>query len=125
MAVTVGTVADGSGLSGRDRQTASGEMSLLAAAESSELYGALRASLPIACQDGTLEHRMCGTAAAGKAVAKTGTLPGTHGLSGYTTTADGHVVRFSLLLSGVTSDAKARAALDQCVVLLSAARVDS
>ena len=124
MGITVGTVADGSGLSGRNRQTAWGELSLLAAAESSDLDGPLRASLPVACQDGTLQHRMCGTAAAGKAVAKTGTLPGTHALSGYTTTADGHVVRFALVLSGVTSDAKARAALDQCVVLLSSAHVD-
>jgi len=125
LGVTVGTVADGSGLSGRDRQTAVGELSLLRAAEASATYDEVRRSLPIACTDGTLEHRMCGTAAAGKAVAKTGTLPGTHALTGWTTTADGHLVRFALLLTGVTSSSQARAALDACVVLLSGARVDA
>lgn len=122
--VSVGTVADGSGLSSGDRQTAAGELSLLKSAEASEVYSALRRSLPIACKDGTLEKRMCGTAAAGKAIGKTGTLPGTHALTGWTTTADGHLVRFALLLSGTTSSSKARAAIDRCVALLSAARVD-
>ena len=122
--VGVGTIADGSGLSSRDRETSLAELALLSAVQSSDVSAAMRDSLPIACKDGTLEHRMCGTAAAGKAVAKTGTLPGTHALTGYTTTADGHVVRFALLLSGVTSGSKARAALDACVVLLSGARAD-
>ena len=123
LGVTVGTVADGSGLSSRGRQTAAGEMSLLKAAEASSVYSALRRSLPIACKDGTLEKRMCGTAAAGKAIAKTGTLDYTSTLTGWTTTADGHTVRFAILLSGTTSSTKARQALDACVVLLSAARV--
>ena len=122
LGVTVGAVSDGSGLSSRDRETAVAELSLLSAAQASDVFPALRDSLPIACQDGTLEHRMCGTAAAGRAVAKTGTLPGIHALTGFTTTADGHVVRFALLLSGVTSGSKARAALDACVALLSGAR---
>jgi D-alanyl-D-alanine carboxypeptidase/D-alanyl-D-alanine-endopeptidase (penicillin-binding protein 4) len=123
LGVGVGTVADGSGLSSRDRQTAAGELSLLKGAEATESYTALRRSLPVACQDGTLEKRMCGTAAAGKAIGKTGTLPSTHSLTGWTTTADGHLVRYAILLAGTTSTAKARAAIDACVVLLSAARV--
>jgi D-alanyl-D-alanine carboxypeptidase/D-alanyl-D-alanine-endopeptidase (penicillin-binding protein 4) len=125
LGVSVGTIADGSGLSNRDRQTAAGELSLLAAAQSSEVFSALRTALPIACKDGTLKKRMCGTAAAGKAVGKTGSLPGTHALTGFSTTADGHVVRYALLLSGASNAAKARAALDACVALLSAARADA
>jgi D-alanyl-D-alanine carboxypeptidase/D-alanyl-D-alanine-endopeptidase (penicillin-binding protein 4) len=123
LGVTVGTVADGSGLSSRDRQTAAGEMSLLKAAEASGVYAALRAALPIACEDGTLEKRMCGTPAARKAIGKTGTLNDNHSLTGWTTTADGHTVRYAILLTGTTSNAKARAAIDACVVLLSGARV--
>ncbi len=122
LGATVGTLADGSGLSSRDRQTATGELSLLAAAERSQSYAALRRALPIACVDGTLKKRLCGTAAARVAIAKTGTLPGTHALTGWTTTADGHPVRFAFLLSGASSGDRARAAIDQCVALLSAAR---
>lgn len=125
LGVSVGTIADGSGLSSRDRQTAAGELSLLKAAEASPVYAALRRALPIACKDGTLEKRLCGTAAAGKAIGKTGTLPGVNSLTGWTTTADGHLVRFSFLLSGVSSVGRARDAIDACVALLSAARVDA
>ncbi len=124
LGIRVGTMADGSGLSSRNRQSASGELALLAAAEGSDVHAALRRALPLACVDGTLKKRLCGTAAARVAIAKTGTLPGTHALTGWTTTADGHAVRFAFLLSGVSSSARARAALDECVVLLSAARTD-
>jgi D-alanyl-D-alanine carboxypeptidase/D-alanyl-D-alanine-endopeptidase (penicillin-binding protein 4) len=120
--VSVGTVSDGSGLSSRDRQTAFGELSLLKAAEASTSASALRQALPIACTDGTLLKRMCGTAAAGVAVAKTGSLPGVTALTGWTTTADGQAVRFAFQLSGASSTSKARAALDRCVALLSAVR---
>ena len=123
LGITIGTVADGSGLSSRDRQSAAGEMSLLKAAETSGVYSSMRRTLPIACKDGTLEKRMCGTAAAGKAVAKTGTLDYISTLTGWTTTADGHTVRFAILLSGTTSSTRARQAQDACVALLSAARV--
>ena len=123
LGIDVGTPVDGSGLSSQDRQTALSELSLLTAVESRSTYAAFRAALPIACKDGTLEKRMCGTAAAGRAVAKTGTLPGVSSLTGWTTTADGHTVRFAFLLSGTTSTAKARAALDACVVALSAAHL--
>ncbi len=120
--VAAGTVADGSGLSSRDRQSAGGELALLKAAESTGVYTALRQALPIACKDGTLLRRMCNTAAAGKAIGKTGTLPGTYALTGWTTTADGHRVRFAILLAGASSGSQARSAIDACVVLLSGAR---
>ncbi|MCW2544386.1 MAG: D-alanyl-D-alanine carboxypeptidase/D-alanyl-D-alanine-endopeptidase [Frankiales bacterium] len=123
MKINVGSVYDGSGLSSKDRQSAAGEVSLLNAVLGTSLAAPLRSALPIACKDGTLKQRMCSTAAAGRADAKTGTLPGTYALSGYTTTADGHTVRFSFLLSRSSSGSKARAAIDACVVYLSALRL--
>lgn len=125
LGVGVGSMSDGSGLSSRDRQSAAGELSLLSAAEGSGVYDALRRALPVACTDGTLKDRMCNTAAAGTALAKTGTLPGTHALTGWTTTADGHLVRYAILLTGTTSTTRARAAIDACVALLSAAHADA
>jgi D-alanyl-D-alanine carboxypeptidase/D-alanyl-D-alanine-endopeptidase (penicillin-binding protein 4) len=119
LGITVGSVYDGSGLSNKDRQSAGGELSLLNKAMTLPTYSTLRAALPIACKDGTLKTRLCNTPAAGRAVAKTGTLPGTYALSGYTTTASGHGVRFAFVLSKASSGAKARAAIDACVAYLS------
>jgi PBP4 family serine-type D-alanyl-D-alanine carboxypeptidase len=68
------------------------------------MYGDLRvqaefqASLPIAGVDGTLEKRMLGTPAERKLHAKTGTLRGVSTLSGYTQTADGEVLAFSMMM---------------------------
>ena len=123
MGIAMTRMYDGSGLSSDDRQSARSELSLLLAAQGSSLYKPFRAALPIACRDGTLEKRLCGTPAAGKAAAKTGTLPGVNALTGYTTTADGHMVRFSFLLSRVADAAKAKAAIDACVAYLSGLRV--
>src|ERR1041385_4654586 len=54
-------------------------------------------SLPIAGVDGTLKNQMNGSAAEGKVHAKTGTLTGASGLSGYITTADNRLLAFSIL----------------------------
>ena len=61
-----GNIDDGSGLSSYDRVTADGEVTWLEAAMSSSLGNVLYAGLPIACADGTLVRRFCGTAAAGR-----------------------------------------------------------
>jgi D-alanyl-D-alanine carboxypeptidase/D-alanyl-D-alanine-endopeptidase (penicillin-binding protein 4) len=124
LGVQLGTVADGSGLSDRDRQSAAEELSVLAAAERSGLYPTLMRALPIACKDGTLKKRMCGTAAAGKVSAKTGSLDYTRTLTGWTSTADGHLVQFAFLLGGASSTTKANAAIDAATVVLASAHVD-
>lgn len=119
--VAAGTGSDGSGLSSRDRQTAAAQLALLQAADASPVAQDFRAALPVACLDGTLKKRMCNSAAAGRVHAKTGTLPGIRALAGYTTTASGRTVWFSFQLTGITSGAKARAALDAAAIVLASA----
>ncbi|HMI56799.1 MAG TPA: D-alanyl-D-alanine carboxypeptidase, partial [Gemmatimonadaceae bacterium] len=60
-------------------------------------------ALPIAGVDGSLRNRMKGTAAAGKVHAKTGSVANARSLSGYATTADDHVLLFSLLANNWTT----------------------
>ncbi len=64
-----------------------------------ELMPEYLASLPIAGVDGTLMNRMQGVSAENVLRAKTGTLSGVSALAGYTTTADGEVVAFGILIS--------------------------
>jgi D-alanyl-D-alanine carboxypeptidase/D-alanyl-D-alanine-endopeptidase (penicillin-binding protein 4) len=119
--VSAGIGSDGSGLSSTDRQTAAAQLALLQLADSTPAGPDFRAALPVACHDGTLEKRMCDTAAAGRLFAKTGTLPGVRALSGFTTTASGRSVWFSFQLTGVRDGLKARNALDAAAVVLASA----
>jgi D-alanyl-D-alanine carboxypeptidase/D-alanyl-D-alanine-endopeptidase (penicillin-binding protein 4) len=83
------TVADGSGLSRRDRTSPIDVVTLLrdispgGIASLQSVGLALRAALPVAGQSGTLEMRMRGSAAAGRCVAKTGTLSDASDLAGW------------------------------------------
>src|SRR5581483_5164961 len=99
--VARGIATDGSGLSSSDRQTAANTVALIAGMERSPAADAFNSSYPIACVDGTLKTRMCGTPGAGRVTAKTGSLPGVVTLAGTTTTASGRHVRFAFFLSGV------------------------
>lgn len=119
--VPAGAGADASGLSSYDRQSAVAQLDLLHAADNSPSSRAFRATLPVACRDGTLRRRMCNTAAAGRVLAKTGTLSGVRAMSGYTWTASGRSVWFSFQLTGVTDSAAAGAALDAAAVALASA----
>ncbi len=118
--ISVGDSHDGSGLSGLDHQTSAIEMGVLHYATDTTRTGTFEASLSVACVDGTLHMRMCGTAGAGTVRAKTGTLGSTRSLAGYTTTQDGRRVWFSFLLSGVRDGVRATDAMDRAAVLLSA-----
>ena len=64
-----------------------------------ELMPEFLASLPIAGVDGTLGNRMQGISAEKVLRAKTGTLSGVSALAGYTTTADGEIIAFGILMS--------------------------
>jgi D-alanyl-D-alanine carboxypeptidase/D-alanyl-D-alanine-endopeptidase (penicillin-binding protein 4) len=109
---------DGSGLSYDDRETAAGEVQLLHYAFTSPARGPLVHALPIACKTGTLEHRFCGTIAAGAVFAKTGTLDHSRVLSGYTTDGLGRLVTFTVICAQVRNLTKAADATDRAVVLL-------
>ncbi len=127
MGVKTGTyvIQDGSGLSYGDRLTPESVVRVLGAMRQRDDFDAYYDSLAIAGKDGTLEDRMRGTAAAGNAHAKSGTLNIAVCLSGYVESANDHLVAFSILMNGGsmgTSDwSVATAAQDKIVAALAKA----
>ena len=103
---------DGSGLSLNNRSSARVQVRYLQKALASPTGSALRSSLAVSCVDGTLKSRTCGTAAAGKVFAKTGSIDYVVALTGVTTTGSGKPVTFSFLLNSVRSPRLARSAID-------------
>ena len=85
------------------------------------------ASLPVGGVDGTLTRRMRGMTAEGVLRAKTGTLRGITTLAGYTTTADGETVAFSILVSNYLGSANPRRVLQDKIgdILTRFSRQDS
>ena len=92
------TQSDGSGLSRYNLVSPTAFVRVLA-----HLYADPRlkdpwlAALPVAGADGTLEHRLRGTPAAGRVHAKTGSLSGVRSLSGYLQTTSGEWLVFSII----------------------------
>ncbi|MBA2348883.1 MAG: D-alanyl-D-alanine carboxypeptidase/D-alanyl-D-alanine-endopeptidase, partial [Solirubrobacterales bacterium] len=99
-------IADGSGLSRRNRTTARQVVTLLKAMRDGEEATPWLASLTVAGRNGTLRRRMRGTPAQDRCRGKTGTLRGVSALSGYCTTSSGRVVAFSFIENGVGGGAK-------------------
>lgn len=93
-------IHDGSGLSYTDKLSAHAIITLLGAMTRRADFATFRDSLAVAGVDGTLSDRMRGTAAAGNVHGKTGTLAAASCLSGYVTSANGHVLAFSILMNG-------------------------
>lgn len=89
-------MTDGSGLSRGDLVTPQSIAQLLAYAARQPWGPDFVATLPAAGQDGTLETRMRGTAAAGQVHAKTGLVEHVNSLSGYATTRRGAHLIFSI-----------------------------
>ncbi len=109
-------IADGSGLSSLNRTTAASEVSLLLKADSGKQRTVFRAALPVACIDGTMKARFCGTSGSGVVIAKTGTIDNVSALSGYAVTASGRKVVFSFLLNGLRSSGTGRLAIDRAML---------
>lgn len=99
---TAFAAVDGSGLDRSDRLSCDLLQAVLA--KSGE-QGPLGRDLATAGRDGTLAKRFVGTPAAGRVRAKTGSLRGVVGLSGWVTAHDGRVVQFSLLANELPRDA--------------------
>lgn len=96
-------VSDGSGLSRTNLLSAGLVLRVLRTMaldpRHAEPFGA---TLPVAGRDGTLASRLKGTRAESHVRAKTGTLRGVRALSGYTTTADGERLVFSIIANNFT-----------------------
>ena len=113
---------DGCGLSYEVRLTARDIVRVLDAARRRYDFNDFYDSLAIAAEDGTLEDRMRGTAAAGNAHGKTGTLNVAVCLSGYVTSANDRLVGYAILVNGGSvSWSDATAAQDDIVETLAAA----
>ncbi|MBN2366099.1 MAG: D-alanyl-D-alanine carboxypeptidase/D-alanyl-D-alanine-endopeptidase [Calditrichaeota bacterium] len=108
-------LADGSGVSRYNLVTADLLIELLKDMDKDfRVQAEFKTSLPIASIDGTLKNRMKNTAAADKLRAKTGTLSGVSALSGYTVTADGERIAFSMIMEHfVGSSSKIRKIQDK------------
>ena len=91
------SVADGSGLSRRNRVTSRTLAALLMRMNQHPLAGYYRASMAIAGQRGTLRNYFRGTSLEGRFHGKTGTLTGVRSVSGFLDTR--HGVRFVSMIS--------------------------
>ena len=106
------TLADGSGVSRYNLVTASLLTDLLVYMfRNFAVMPEYLAALPVGGVDGTLRRRMRGMKAEGILRAKTGTLRGLTALAGYTTTADGETIAFSIIMSNYHGPVSPRRAL--------------
>jgi serine-type D-Ala-D-Ala carboxypeptidase/endopeptidase (penicillin-binding protein 4) len=96
-------IRDGSGLSRYDYLSPETIVRVLDKVRADSAFHVFYDALPVAGVDGSLEHRMLGTAAVGKVHAKTGSIANARSLSGYVTTADNHTLIFSLLANNWTT----------------------
>ena len=122
------TFADGSGVSRYNLVTASLLTDLLVYMfRNFAVMPEYLASLPVGGVDGTLTRRMRGMTAEGVLRAKTGTLRGITTLAGYTVTADGETLAFSILVSNYLGHASLRRALQDKIgdILTQFSRRDS
>ncbi|HEX5179025.1 MAG TPA: D-alanyl-D-alanine carboxypeptidase/D-alanyl-D-alanine-endopeptidase [Gemmatimonadaceae bacterium] len=97
---------DGSGLSRYDYLTPETLVRVLASIRKDTAFSAFYDALPIAGVDGTIGNRMRGTPAQGNVHAKTGFVANARSLSGYVTTADGHMLIFSALCNNWTTSVR-------------------
>ncbi|HJS58801.1 MAG TPA: D-alanyl-D-alanine carboxypeptidase/D-alanyl-D-alanine-endopeptidase [Vicinamibacteria bacterium] len=100
------SLQDGSGLSRTDLVTPHDLVDLLVAMDRHALSAAFRDSLPVAGVDGTLERRLKGTAAEGRAFAKTGTLRQSNALAGYVHAKSGARFAFSIVVNHHTAPSR-------------------
>ena len=107
-------VENGSGLSRGERAKPRALAQLLANAWHTPQLREFLLSLPVAGMDGTLQHRMQGTAAEGHAFLKTGTLLDTRALAGYVQAASGKIYAVAMMVNHPDA-ARATPALDRVI----------
>lgn len=107
---------DGSGLSRENFVTPRALVTLLEAKKDIVWFVD---SLPTSGRTGTLRHRLSADGMIGRVKAKTGTLNGVSGLSGYVTNNSGRTIAFSIMANNyTTSHAAIRRQIDEIVVEL-------
>jgi D-alanyl-D-alanine carboxypeptidase/D-alanyl-D-alanine-endopeptidase (penicillin-binding protein 4) len=110
---------DGSGLAPTDLLAPHQIVDLLAAMDRHPQAQVFRESLAVAGVDGTLEHRMRGTRAQGRVLAKTGTRRHVNAMAGYVNTLAGARLAFSIVVNNHTaSPREATAAIDEVCEML-------
>ena len=113
-------ITDGSGLSLYNYVTPELMIRLLIYAyRHLDIFRELYPSLPVAGQDGTLKKRMTESVANGRVRAKTGTVTGVTTLAGYCSSANGHVLAFSIMNQGVLKIAEGRDFQDRLCAVMS------
>jgi D-alanyl-D-alanine carboxypeptidase/D-alanyl-D-alanine-endopeptidase (penicillin-binding protein 4) len=116
-------LSDGSGMSVYSRVTPRTVARLLRWTTTQPWAEKFRAALPVGGINGTLSRRFKGTSLEGRIFAKTGTLKGTNGLSGFMLTRSGEMLIFSAYASDRPEEAgSAAAALDAALTAISEAR---
>jgi PBP4 family serine-type D-alanyl-D-alanine carboxypeptidase len=98
------TIADGSGLSGYDRVTPRGLVSILAAGWHGRYRTIVLGSLPVSGRSGTLASDFTSAPLAGAIVAKTGTTNHARLLAGYARRPDGSTTIFALMIENWMDD---------------------
>ncbi len=100
-------LADGSGVSWYNEVSPAAMTALLTGIHrDKELFRRLYETLPVAGIDGTLIHRMKGTAAAGNARGKTGSLTGNSSLAGYVRMSDGKLLAYCIMINHYPGELK-------------------
>jgi serine-type D-Ala-D-Ala carboxypeptidase/endopeptidase (penicillin-binding protein 4) len=112
-------LADGSGLSRQNLIAPTALVKLLTGMAKTPEYKIYRDSLPVAGTSGTLRNRMKGTPAQGIVFAKTGSMTGIIGLSGYINPPQYPPLAFSIIIDRHDrSTASMSKIIDEVVVLL-------
>jgi D-alanyl-D-alanine carboxypeptidase/D-alanyl-D-alanine-endopeptidase (penicillin-binding protein 4) len=117
------SMVDGSGLADRNRASATAFVQTLQTIALSPNNAVFRASLPVAGQSGTLKDRFRNTIAQGRVFAKTGTITGVVGLSGYVSPPNYAPLAFSILANYSNQSASTvRNTVDEMVIALTSLR---
>jgi D-alanyl-D-alanine carboxypeptidase/D-alanyl-D-alanine-endopeptidase (penicillin-binding protein 4) len=108
-------LADGSGRAHTNRASAGAYVDFLTAlATRWERFETFKTTLAVAGEaDGTLRHRLLGSATDGKVWAKTGNVAGVVTLCGYVQAQSGQMYAFSILLNGGCRDGRGHAYQDR------------
>lgn len=111
--------ADGSGLTRYDYISPEILLKILEGMYHSEYRDIWMSTFPVAGVDGTLQNRMKGSAAEGRAVGKTGTIANVRGLSGYVRSASGKNIVYAFLVNGhIVSGSENERITDSILALL-------